>query len=107
MYFYFVINVLIIPNDVFSCNENACPLYFLKRGASRFNVTNYYFLLVLFELETPGLERYCYTNLPCFCFQALEFLGRRCLQATEAKRKCIIPYALVCGGTESRSVDIK
>jgi len=96
-----VINVLIIPNDVFNCNENTCPIYFLKRGASHFNATNYYFLPVLFELETPGFERYCYTNLICFCFQTLEFLRKGCLQATEAKGKCIISYALICGGTES------
>jgi len=89
---------------VFNCNENTCPLYFLNRGASQFNVTNYNFLPVLFELETPGLERYFYTSLLCFCFQALEFLGKICLQATEAKGKCIISYALVCGGTEIRSV---
>jgi len=28
--FYLVINILIIPDGVFNCNENTCPLSFLK-----------------------------------------------------------------------------
>ena len=44
IYFDFVINILSIPNDVFQCNGNTCPLYCIKRRAARLSVTNYYFV---------------------------------------------------------------